>query len=132
MPFDPSFDDVFHYGVQPVIVSHDMRCVRIDREVFAGDVTARIHGQIDAAEVVIADVSGANPNVYYEVGYAQRANRPTILICATDSLPEFNVRGLRCLLYRHIVDLERQLSHELTGLLQAPDAQVSALEDLAS
>jgi hypothetical protein len=125
MPFDPSFNDVFHYGVKPVVERHNLRCVRIDREVFVGSVRSWIHQQIDDAYIVIADMSDANPNVYYEVGYAQRANKPTILTCSVESLLEFNVRGTHCLFYRDIVDLERQLLSELTGLLRAPTAHAS-------
>jgi hypothetical protein len=118
MPFDSEFDDVFHYGIRPVVASHDMVCVRIDHDVFIGDVPARIHQQIDDANVIIADLTGAKPNVYYEVGYAQRADKPTILICSVRSQLEFNLQGARCLFYEHIVDLEHKLSRELDGLLQ--------------
>jgi len=33
-----------------------------------------------AYDAVVAETSGANPNVCYEVGYAHAANTPTILI----------------------------------------------------
>jgi hypothetical protein len=122
MPFGPDYYDVFHYGIQPVVANHDMECIRIDRDVFVGDVPTRIHQQIDDAMVIIADMTDAKPNVYYEVGYARRAGKPMILICSLRSQLEFNVQNERCLFYSHITDLESQLAREYSGLLHSAGA----------
>lgn len=117
MPFTDQFDDVFRYGIYPVVTEHELDCVRVDKDVFVGGVLERIHRAIDDAEVVIADMTGANANVYYEVGYARRAGKPIVLICAAGFLLEFNVQSVRCLLYENIHDLEDKLAEELSGLL---------------
>jgi hypothetical protein len=51
---------------------------------------------IESAAVVIADLSGSNPNVYLEVGYA---GRPTILLIKAGEEPKFDVRGYKHLKY---------------------------------
>jgi hypothetical protein len=38
--------------------------------VFTGDVLERVKSQIVASTAIIAVLTGANPNVYLEVGYA--------------------------------------------------------------
>jgi hypothetical protein len=119
MPFDADFDDIYHYAIQPVVEERGLECVRIDREAFVGDIPHRIRELIRASTLVIADMSGANSNVYFETGFAQGANVPTILVCNRCSELWFDVRGERCLFYDRIVDLEESLSGELDKLLSA-------------
>ena len=44
----------------------------------AGLIIADIERQILDSQVVIADITPQNPNVYYEVGYAHALRKPTI------------------------------------------------------
>lgn len=91
-------------------------CTRIDQEDFVGDVTEEIRAQITSSSAVIADLSEANPNVMYEVGFADALRKPTVLICSTplSQLP-FDVRNLNALEYtkgainRLVEPLERRL-----------------------
>lgn len=116
MPFSKDFDDVFRYGIQPVVSGCGFRCIRLDYARFVGDIPEHIHSMVDQAAVVVADMTGANANVYYEVGYAQHADKPIILVCNRRSALESNVRNMRCLFYEHIHDLEDQLRTELGNL----------------
>jgi hypothetical protein len=70
MPFAESFDDLFHYGIVPPIRGAGLICERLDELSFTGDVVQRLKERIDAARIVVADLTNANPNVYLEVGYA--------------------------------------------------------------
>ncbi len=117
MPFTEEFDDVFRYGIKPVVVARGLDCLRVDKDAFVGNIVERIHHMIDRADVVIADMTTSNPNVYYEVGYAHHARKQVILICGARSLLEFNLQSMRCLFYAHIHDLEDKLTQELDGLL---------------
>jgi nucleoside 2-deoxyribosyltransferase len=72
--------------------------------------------KIDTAAVVIAELSGANPNVYLEVGYAWGKGRPTILLAKNEEELRFDVRDQRCLKYERIRDLEEILNRELKEL----------------
>jgi hypothetical protein len=118
MPFDEALDDVFHYGIQAPVNAAGYLCERADLTAFTGDILARIKARIETAALVIAELSGANPNVFLEVGYAWGKERPTILLVQdTQKLP-FDVRGQRCLVYKRIRDLEEALGQELQGLKQ--------------
>ena len=118
MPFAEEFDDIFRYGIKPVVAARGLDCLRVDKDAFVGNIVERMHNMIDRADVVIADMTTSNPNVYYEVGYASRARKQIVLICGIESPLEFNVHGMKCLLYAHIHDLEDQLAHHLDKLLQ--------------
>jgi hypothetical protein len=123
MPFDESFQDTFHYGIMPAVRQAGLICERIDELTFTGDVIPRMKERIDAARIVVADLTDANPNVYLEVGYAWGRKVPTVLICHHATELKFDVRGQRCLIYRSIRDLEQKLTNEIDGLRRADDVR---------
>lgn len=116
MPFDESFEDVFHFGIASPVRAIGLLCERMDQIAFVGDVIERMKERIASAALVIADLSYANANVYLEVGYAWGAGVPCILTCNRKTDLKFDVRGQRCLFYSTIVELEKRISSELAGL----------------
>jgi hypothetical protein len=120
MPFTPETDDVYYYGIQGAVNAAGYLCERADLAVFTGDILEWIKRRIGRATLVVADLTGANPNVYLEVGFAWGCGKPTVLL-ARDSADQlrFDVRGHRCLVYRSIRDLEEQLTCELLALAGA-------------
>jgi hypothetical protein len=119
MPFREDMDDVYHYGIQTAVKKSGFLCERADLSAFTGDVMQWVKERIDSATLVVADLTGANPNVYLEVGYAWGRNRPTILIAKDAPPSQFDARGHRCLVYKRIQDLESMLATELKNLSQA-------------
>jgi hypothetical protein len=117
MPFSKDLEDVFIFGIQGPINRAGYLCERVDMLSFTGDILERIKSRIETAALVVADLTGANPNVYLEVGYAWGKNRPTLLLSRkTDDL-KFDVRGQRCLVYDSIVDLSKKLQQDLAVLV---------------
>lgn len=115
MPFDDAFTDLFRYGIVASVERVGLLCERMDRSVFTGDVVEHMQRRIRSASVVVADLSGANPNVYLEIGFAWACGVPTVLLCNDDTEPHFDVRGYRHLRYRSIRDAEQHLDRELSG-----------------
>jgi nucleoside 2-deoxyribosyltransferase len=72
--------------------------------------------RIKTADVVIAELSGANPNVFLEIGYAWGKGRPTILLAKSSEELRFDVRGQRVLKYENLVELRKALRKELKEL----------------
>lgn len=116
MPFDAQFEDIFHYGIQAPLNAAGLLCERVDEAVFEGLIIQRILSRIASAKVVVAELSGANPNVYLEVGYAWASKVPTILLVRDVNELRFDVKGHRCLVYRNIRELEALLTAELRAL----------------
>lgn len=117
MPFAPEFEDVFDYGISAAVRNNGLLCERIDRSVYTGDILSRVKAKIRSAKLLVADLTGANPNVYLEVGYAWAAEIPTVLLRRGESELMFDVRGERCLSYGSIKELEIALTAELGHLL---------------
>lgn len=101
LPFDPAFDDVFHVAMVPAAQAVGLRCLRIDLTRHGGDSVEEARRQLALCTAVIADVTGANPNVLYEVGFAHALGKPTVQICSQDyrHLP-FSVRNRDTLRYQ--------------------------------
>lgn len=116
MPFDPEFDDRYHYGISGAVNASGYLCERADLESFTGDVMEWVKKRIVSAEFVIADLTTANPNVYLEVGFAWGQNKRTILLIKDTKDLRFDTRGQRCLPYVSIKDLETKLKAELANL----------------
>ena len=117
MPFAREFDDRFHYGIHRAIQAAGYLCERADMSSFTGDILAWVKERIDSASLLVADLSGANPNVYLEVGYAWGRGLPTVLMASDEADLLFDVRGQRCLVYNgSIRTLEEMLTSELNRL----------------
>jgi hypothetical protein len=65
---------------------------------------------------VIADLTGSNPNVYLEVGYAWGKGRPTLLLSQNLEDLTFDVKSQRCILYKTIRELARKLETDLSAM----------------
>ena len=118
MPFAEEMEDVYNWGIQGPVNAAGYLCERVDMATFTGDILARIKSRIETAELVIADLTGANPNVYLEVGYAWGKDRPTLLLAKKGDELKFDVRTQRCIVYKNITDLAKKLGTDLESLSQ--------------
>lgn len=116
MPFDQEMSDVFYYGIQAPIHRHELLCERVDQDVFTGDILVRIQERIESSLLVVADISGMNPNVYLEVGYAWGLQKPVVLVMKEGCQMKFDVQGQRCVIYKTIRELEEKLSNVIAVL----------------
>jgi hypothetical protein len=117
MPFSPEFEDVYIFGIQEPVQQAGLLCERVDLDVFTGDIVDRIKSRIETANLVVADLTGANANVYLEVGYAWGRNVKTLLLCRNPDELKFDVKGQRCVIYASINDLRKKLAAELRVLI---------------
>jgi len=116
MPFDVKLEDVYHYGIYRAADANGYECIRVDMKSFTGDILQQIKNSIELAVAVIAELSGENPNVHLELGYAWGKKIPTILLLPESQQLCFDVRGQKCLMYNSIISLETELTTELYRL----------------
>ena len=123
MPFDESMEDVFELGIKPCVNERGYLCERADLASFVGDINQWVKERIATADLVVADLTGANANVYLEVGYAWGTGRPTLLVAHKNTELKFDVRTQRCLLYKNVTELKAKLASELEGLERGAGAK---------
>lgn len=68
MSFAPESREAFD-AMKRACETCNIRAVRVDQEMSSGPIMERIIGHLKEANYVIADLTGARPNVYYEIGY---------------------------------------------------------------
>lgn len=118
MPFADDLEDCYFYGIKVPIQNAGFNCIRVDKKSFTGDILVQIKNDIETASAVVAVLDGANPNVSLEVGYAWGKQVPTILVINdTNQLP-FDLKGQKCLVYKKIQELEKNLTLKLKDLLK--------------
>ncbi|SMF19750.1 hypothetical protein SAMN02745866_01214 [Alteromonadaceae bacterium Bs31] len=115
MPFDKSFDDIYKMGIKETAAQLDIIAERVDEQIFQEGILERIYRQIDAADIIIADMSGQNPNVFYEVGYAHAKEKICLLLTSeTNDIP-FDLKHHRHIVYGDsISNLRAMLTDELS------------------
>jgi hypothetical protein len=129
MPFRTSLDDIF-LRIRKVAASIDCHCWRADDNTRAGDVVRMIIDDIKRADVIIADLTDRNANVFYETAIAHclKAPHQVILLAQNDSDVPFDLRALRYLRYDNNVKGRQQLEPKLGDFLrQALDASPGEL-----
>lgn len=103
MPFgSDELNDVYEYFMKPSLENNcKLRCQRGD-DVFGSNVVMEdIRKSIERARIIIADLTGRNPNVFYEVGIAHTLNKDVLLLCQTMSDVPFDLRHRRVLVYEY-------------------------------
>lgn len=78
MPFDKKFNDIYKFGIKEAAQDIGAYAERLDEQMFTEGMLDRIYSQIGKADVIVADMTGRNPNVFYEVGYAHALNKIVI------------------------------------------------------
>jgi hypothetical protein len=118
MPFDASFDDRYKLGIKAAGKEAGINITRIDEQVFHKEgILARIYGQIELSNLIIADMSGKNPNVFYEVGYAHARGKTCILITENAADIPFDLKHHRHIIYGNSIDtLKTKLLADLLSI----------------
>jgi hypothetical protein len=108
---------VFESVILPACQKYGIQPVRADQIAHSGEITDQIFRHLYEDEIVIADVSGGNPNVMYELGLRHTRPLLTIQIGEFGQLP-FDLSAVRTI----------QFSRSDRGLIDARKALKVAIE----
>jgi nucleoside 2-deoxyribosyltransferase len=120
MPFSGEFRDIYQLGIKDPLEALNIRAERVDEQTFHEEtILQRIYNQIEAADFVIADMTGRNPNVFYEVGYAHAKGKLCILLTASAEDIPFDLKHHRHIVYEpgSLRHLKERLTAECTILV---------------
>ena len=116
----PEYEALFKEVIEPVCKSEGLYAYRADYTYLPGLIIDDIKKQIAEARVIIAEITPQNPNVYYEVGYADALNKPLILISdRKEGLKPFDVRAYRTIFYDNSIGGKAQVESDLRTYLRS-------------
>lgn len=99
MPFAPDFDDVFEHIIRTPLEAAGFSVSRADEVRGSRSIMHDVVQGIVDAELIIADLTGANPNVYYELGIAHALRKKVVLLAQDLEEVPFDLRAYRVITY---------------------------------
>jgi hypothetical protein len=98
--FEIDFDEIYELCIQPAADEAGVDVIRADEETLGGIIHKPMYERLLLAEIVVADLTLANANVFYELGIRHAARpRSTILIHAKIGQLPFDVAPIRAIPY---------------------------------
>lgn len=103
MPFSDEHDlqRVYEDHVKPTLERCGLRAERADDIHDISGVMQSVWEGINRARVIVAEMTGRNPNVFYELGIAHTLGKPVIMITQSMDYVPFDLKHLRCIVYQY-------------------------------
>lgn len=118
MPFASEFEDVWKGGIRRAAEDHGFHPVRVDEINRSSNITDDIIDAIQECHLTIVDVTGNNPNVMFELGFALAEKKPHIIISQSTEFLPFDIRNIRTIEYSNtwsgIEELRRRIADYLS------------------
>jgi len=123
MPFSESFKRIYDNAIRQALIDVKCQPERGDEVTSPGIITHQIFEGILKAHFCIADISGLNPNVMYELGFAHAKNKPTIIIRQrTEARAPFDIAHFRYIEYDAVGEglsgLYKSLVRTITSIVE--------------
>lgn len=122
MPFKESLLPIYDDHIVPVVNRLGLTCLRADRIFSNRPIMDDVLDSVHRARLVIADLTQANPNVFYEMGICHALGKDVILMTQDADVP-FDVRHIRHIRYeftpRGMKRFEDQLDASIRTILQS-------------
>jgi hypothetical protein len=100
MPFAPPLGTYYEKIYKIAIEKAGLTPMRADDDLFGtGKIMDQIWNGINAAKVLVADLTSRNPNVYYELGLAHALHKPVVLISNNQEDVPFDLNHIRVIYY---------------------------------
>jgi len=112
--------DFYRFGIKEAVEGLGFSCTRIDEAEYNYRIAEEILRRIEACRFVVADLTDARPNCYYELGYAHRAKKDVIHTCHKDSLLHLDVRDYNFIIYQSAFELRDRLVRRIKQSIGKP------------
>lgn len=121
MPFDAEARPVYEDFIRPTLDNLGFDVSRADDLLNQRNILRDILSSIASADLLVADLTDSNPNVYYELGLAHALRKLVVLLGQDiDEIP-FDIRSYRLILYdthfAKIEDARKELEECARGFL---------------
>ena len=136
MPFAPEFDDIYSRFLHPVLTDSGFEVKRADDLVSQQNILRDVIDGIVNRDLIVADLTSLNPNVFYEIGVAHTLDKPVILITQNRNDTPFDLEQYRILEYSRdfasIEDAKVKLAEYASQFLQGDISFGNPVSDFRS
>ena len=98
-------DQLYQHIIKPVCEKCGFAAQRVDEFNTSNSITQEILDALNDYDLVIADLTGHNPNVFFEIGYRTKSQKPIIHLKRKDETIQFDVSSIRTFEY-DLTDLD--------------------------
>ena len=98
-------DQLYQHIIKPVCEKCGFAAQRVDEFNTSNSITQEILDALNDYDLVIADLTGHNPNVFFEIGYRTKSQKPIIHLKRKDETIPFDVSSMRTFEY-DLTDLD--------------------------
>jgi hypothetical protein len=127
MPFSEQFQSVYRDYIMPVVESRGFVIKRGDDFFTHRNIIDDIWSAIARCRFIIADCTGRNANVFYELGIAHTLGKLTVLLTQDIKDLPFDIQGRRVIVYEDrsagLKALQRQLSEAIGAMASDPHGE---------
>jgi hypothetical protein len=134
-PFAAPHGDYFEKIFKPAIDKTGLKPVRADADIFAtGKIIDQIWRGINAAKVLVAELTTRNANVLYELGIAHALKKPVVLVSSNQSDVPFDLQHIR-IIYYDVTDpfwgnkLIEKVAENILSALNNPEEAIFKVPD---
>jgi len=125
MPFSEEFDDVYKLGIKPACENVGAYAERVDEQLFKETILQRIYNQIAKADIIVSEMTGRNPNVFYETGYAHALGKNVILLTQKSEDIPFDLKHYPHIVYGgKISDLIPEIEKKVKWAVENPEETI--------
>ena len=110
---NPQLQDFYEMAIKPTIEEFGFICERVDEQEFNGSIKDKILQNIRKAKFIVADVTEARPNCYYELGIAHALSKNVIHIANTSDDIHFDINDFNFIIYSRVAELKERLKSRI-------------------
>jgi hypothetical protein len=119
-------DQILKYIITPIVAEYGYEAVRADKISKPGIITTQIIDHILNDPLVIADLTGHNPNVMYELALRHVIKKPVVQIIEENQLLPFDVSGNRTIKLNYkdmdsVNEAKEELRKQITEVIKNPN-----------
>ncbi len=119
MPFAEPFNRLYQEKIKPTLEALNLRVMRADDLFTPTPIIEDIWEFINKARLIVADVTGRNPNVFYELGIAHTVGKDTIILTQNKNDIPFDISHIRHIKYADNSEGWKKLQRNLKSATEA-------------
>ena len=111
-PHHPDFDQAYQI-IKKTTEALGFKVERGDEKFTEGPILRHVLKKIVTSELILANIDGRNPNVFYELGLAQSLGKRVIILTSEVESAPFDVRDQRMVVWSNAQELELALTRAI-------------------